>query len=67
MISFPDKPIPVITPLGEGYVVYVFSNGMFDDDEVCVSLLNGGQWRHFVTSDIKSWHNGTYQITKKEE
>lgn len=64
MIAFPDKSIPVITPLGPGYVVYITSNGLFENDEVCVALQDGGQWRHFTTNDIKSWHNATYGILK---
>jgi len=60
-----DQPIPVVTPLGDAYAIYVRSNGQFENDEVLCALKDGGQWRHFLTSDIKSYHNETYQITKK--
>lgn len=59
-----DQPIPVVTPLGDGYALYVRSNGMFENDEILVALKDSGQWRHFLTSDIKSYHNETYDIRK---
>lgn len=58
------NPIPVITPLGDGYAIYVKSNGIFENDEVLVALKEGGQWRHFNTGDIKSFQSLTYGITK---
>lgn len=66
LVSFPDNPIPVITPLGPGYVVYVKSNGMFENDEVCVAMDDDGQWRHFNTGQIKSYRNETYGINKQK-
>jgi hypothetical protein len=66
VVTFPPYPIPVVTPLGGGYVVYITSNNLYENDEVCVALEDSGQWRHFLTSDIKSWHNATYQIHKKQ-
>lgn len=61
-IVFPPYPLPVVTPLGDGYVVYIKCNGMYENDEVCVALREEGQWRHFNTSQIKMYHNGTYDI-----
>lgn len=58
------QPIPVTTPLGDGYAIYVTSNGMMENDEICVALCDGGQWRHFNTGQIRSYHNETYGITK---
>lgn len=58
-------PIPVITPLGEGMAIYVTSGGVFEDDIWAVALMDGGQVRHFISSDIKVWQNGTYGIKKK--
>lgn len=63
-ISFPPYPIPVVTPLGDGYVVYIKDNGMHDNDEICVALCDSGQWRHFNSGDIKSTNNSTYGIKK---
>lgn len=65
MITVLEIPIPVVTPLGDGYVVYIRENGMWENDEVCVAMMNDGQWRHFNTDQIKSWHNGTYDINTK--
>ncbi len=62
MITFAPYPIPVITELGDGYVVYVRSNTTWENDEVCVAMCNDGQWRHFNTGQIKSHHNGTYEM-----
>lgn len=60
----PRNAIPVHTPLGGGYVVYIKSNGMWENDEVCVAMIEDGQWRHFSTEDIKAWTNKTYSINK---
>lgn len=67
MLEFAPYPIPVITPLGEGYVVYISTNPTFENDEVCVALCDGGQWRHFNTGQIKSYENITYGIKKQKQ
>jgi hypothetical protein len=66
MIAFAPYPIPVITPLGEAYVIYVSHSPVFENDEVTCALCEGGQWRTFSTADIKSHHNATYGITKNK-
>ena len=66
MIDFPPYPIPVHTPKGDGYVVYIKSNNLFENDEVCVALCDGGDWLHFNTSQIKSYQNLTYDIKKEQ-
>jgi hypothetical protein len=58
------KPIPVVTPIGNGYAIYVTHNGMFEDDEWAVAMESDGQIRHFVSSQIKIWFNATYGIGK---
>jgi hypothetical protein len=64
---FPPNPIPVtVEGLGDAWVIYIKSNGQFEDDEVTVCLMDGGQWRHVTTSKIKSWHNETYGIIKSK-
>lgn len=40
---------------------------MFENDEVCVALSDGGQWRHYNTRQIKSHFNGAYEIKAKED
>lgn len=67
MITFCPNLIPVyVEGLGDAWIVYIRSNGMFEDDEACVSLMADGQWRHVTTSMIKSWHNATYSIHKSK-
>ena len=65
MIHEFSHPIPVVTPLGDGYAIYVKSNGVFEDDEWAVALSADWQVRHFTSSQIKIWHNETYGIKKK--
>lgn len=63
MINFPPYPIPVVTPLGDGMIVYVTNGATWENDCVCVALKSDGQWRHFTTGDIKATKNSTYGIT----
>lgn len=65
MIIFPPYPTPVTTVLGDGYIWYIKQNGMLENDEVAVILNDGGEVKHFLTSQIKIWHNETYGIKKK--
>jgi hypothetical protein len=65
MLEF-RSPVPVVTPLGEGYAIYVTSGGTMEDDCWAVALCDGGQVRHFISSDIKIWNNSTYGIKKQE-
>jgi len=59
---FPPHPIPVTTPLGDGYIFYITPGGMFENDEITVVLLNGGQIKHFESSQVRGWINSTYGI-----
>lgn len=61
-----DSPIPVSTPLGDAYAIYVYHNGMYEDDEWTCVMTEDGQVRHFVSSQIKIWNNATYDIKKKQ-
>jgi hypothetical protein len=56
------KMIPVVTPLGDGYALYVTSGGGYENDEWCVALCKGGQVRHFTSADIRIYFNATYGI-----
>lgn len=60
-----NNPIPVVTPLGDGYAIYVKSNGILENDEWCVTLCEGGRVYHFLSDQIKIFHNETYGIKKK--
>lgn len=59
------NPIPVVTPIGNGMAIYVTPGGSFEDDCWCVAMSEDGQIRHFISSQIKVWHNETYGIKKK--
>lgn len=64
-ICFAPFPIPVhVEGLGAAYIVYIKDNHMYQNDEVCVALMDGGQWYHVTTEKIKSWNNATYGIQK---
>jgi hypothetical protein len=60
-----EQPIPVVTPLGDGMALYVRSNGMLQDDEWCCCMLKGGDVKHFLSGQIKIFHNATYGIIKE--
>jgi hypothetical protein len=62
MMSFPPYPIPVTTPLGDGYILYINPGGMYENDEITVVLLEGGHIRHFESDQVKIWVNSTYGI-----
>jgi hypothetical protein len=58
-------PIPVITPLGGGYAIYVRDSGAFENDVWTVVLEDGGEVRHFRTDQIKLYKNATFDIEPK--
>lgn len=62
MTTFAPHPIPVTTPLGDGYILYITPGGMYENDEITVVLLKGGEIRHFESSQVKVWVNSTYGI-----
>ena len=58
------KPIPVVTPMGDGYAIYVESGGMFENDVWTVCLSEGGSIKHFNTGQVRMWQNETFGIHK---
>lgn len=65
MITFPDKPIPVIVENDkEGYVLYIESSGMLENDIWTVVLCEGGHVRHYNTSQLRVHQNLTFGIKK---
>lgn len=64
-ITVLDIPIPCVTELGDGLILYIKSNGFLENDEVTVVLLEDGSIKHFTTAQIKIFHNETYLIKKK--
>jgi hypothetical protein len=60
-----NSPIPVVTPLGSGYAIYVRDGGTWENDIFAVALENGGDIRHFRSDQLKVADNGTFDITLK--
>lgn len=56
------NPIPVITPLGKGFAIYMRDTGMFENDIWTVCLIETGEIKHFLTSQLKIEKNGTFDI-----
>ncbi len=65
MISWPPTMIPVVTEHGDGYILYIETDGGWENDRVAVVLENGGIVRHYLTSQIKIFNNATYSIKKQ--
>lgn len=64
MIHEFTKSIPVTTPLGDGFAIYVTEGGYLNNDEWTVVMKKGGSVKHFTTADIRIFSNGTYGIEK---
>ena len=62
MITEFKNPIPVITPLGGGFAIYVRDGGTFENDVWAVALENGGAIRHFRTDQLRIYKNATFDI-----
>jgi hypothetical protein len=59
---FANRPIPVVTPLGDGYILYITPNGFLENDEITVVLCKGGEIKHFSSDQVRVWKNSTYGI-----
>ena len=60
-------PIPVVTPIGEGYAIYVQGGGTFENDIWTVCICEGGKIFHFRTDQIRMHKNATFEIEPKKE
>ena len=56
--------MPVLTPVGDGYAIYVQSGGVFDNDVWTVCMCKDGSVKHFETSQVRMWQNATFGIKK---
>lgn len=65
MLEF-SNPIPVVTPLGNGYAIYVRDCGTFENDVWAVALEQGGDIKHFRSDQIKLYKNATFNIVCSE-
>lgn len=66
MLEF-RNPIPVITPLGDGYAIYVVNSGTFENDIWTVCLENGGKVLHFRSDQIRIYQNATFDIAQENK
>lgn len=57
-------PIPVTTPMGDGYILYVRDGGTWENDIFAVVLTEGGTIRHFRSDQLNVWANATFGIKK---
>lgn len=62
-----DFPVPVSTPLGHGYILYVKSNPIYNNDEITCVLFETGEIKHFTSDMIFVTKNSTYSINIKDK
>lgn len=65
MLEF-RQPIPLRTPLGEGFAIYVTEAGGLANDTWLV-VLDSGQLRHFTTEQLQHVPNGTLGIQPEQK
>jgi hypothetical protein len=56
------NPLPVVTPMGNGYAIYVRDGGTWENDIFAVVLEKGGTIKHFTSEQINMWQNATFDI-----
>lgn len=66
MISELKNPLPVVTPMGEGFLLYIKENGMHENDVWTVVLKDGGKVMHFLTNQVRVHCNSTFSIKKEK-
>jgi len=61
------NPIPVLTELGGGTILYVQSGGTFSNDIFAIVLECDGRIRHFRSDQFTVLENPTFDIKNKNE
>ena len=61
MLEF-NKPIPLITPHGNAYAIYVTNSSTFENDVITCVLCETGEIKHYNTSQLRMCKNGTFDI-----
>ena len=64
MIHEFKNPIPVVTPIGDGYMLYVRDGGTWENDIFAVVLCENGSLMHFRSDQLKIYTNATFDIKK---
>jgi len=67
VITFTPYPLPCVVEDKDGYVLYIDSMGMYENDVWCVVHCEGGVVRHYTTDQIRIYQNSTFQINKNAE
>lgn len=62
MIHEFKNPLPVVTPMGDGYAIYVREGGTWENDIFTVVMCRGGGIFHFTSQQIRVWKNETFGI-----
>jgi len=62
MIHEFKNPMPVVTPMGNGYAIYVRESGTFENDVWAVTLESGGKILHFRVDQLRMYKNSTFDI-----
>lgn len=57
------NPIPVTTPEGGGWIMYVRDGGTWENDIFAVVLEDGGRLLHFRSDQLRIFKNSTFDIT----
>lgn len=65
MLEF-HRPFPVVTPLGEGYALYVTDGGGFENDLWCIAL-DDSRILHFRTNELRYVGNATLGMARPTE
>ncbi len=64
-VTFATYPIPVVVEGDkDGYLLYVSESGTYENDIWTIVLCDGGNVRHYNTSQVKIFHNLTFGIKK---
>jgi hypothetical protein len=61
------NPIPVLTELGAGTILYVQSGGTFSNDIFAIVLECDGRIRHFRSDQFVVLENPTFDIKNKKD
>jgi len=62
-----DPPLSVLTPLGEGWALFLIDYGVHLNSVWVVSLWESGQVFHVDSAEIKIAGNPMYDIKEPEE
>ncbi len=56
------SPVPVETPLGDGFAIYVRDGGTFENDVWCVALEVDRRILHFRSDQLRVAQNLTFDL-----